>query len=173
MLTNIQIQQTKPEDWEELWPIIQSVIATGETYAFHPESSETEMKNYWMNTDKKCFVALLNNKIVGTYILKENQTGLASHIANASFMVHPHYSGKGIGKALGEHSLLMAKKLGFRGMQFNLVISTNTAAIALWKKLGFQIIGVIPQAFHYRQKEYVDACIMYKDLTIPHNKLYD
>ncbi len=110
------------------------------------------------------FVAEHEGKIVGTYILKPNQIDLGSHIANGSYMVHPEAQGLGIGKKMGEHSLLKAKELGFVGMQFNIVVSTNQAAVRLWKKLGFTIVGTTPQGFLLKNIGYVDTYIMYRAL---------
>lgn len=106
-----------------------------------------------------------DGQIVGTYILKPNQIDLGSHIANASFMVHPKFQGQGIGKKLCEHCLKMAKELGFKAIQFNLVVSTNKAAISVWKRFGFEIIGTIPEAFNnLKLGKLVDAFIMYKKI---------
>ena len=60
-------------------------------------------------------------------------------------MVSPGHSGKGIGQRLGLHDLQEAKKAGYEAMQFNFVISTNQAAVALWQKLGFSIVGTLPK----------------------------
>ena len=59
----------------------------------------------------------------------------------------PAHRGKGIGKLLCAHSLEAAKAAGYRAMQFNLVVSTNTAAIRTWESFGFNRIGVVPEGF--------------------------
>jgi ribosomal protein S18 acetylase RimI-like enzyme len=64
-----------------------------------------------------------------------------------------------------EHSQAEALRLGFRAMQFNMVVVTNLAAVHLWKKHGFQIVGTLPKAFRHRQLGYVDAHVMFKRLT--------
>jgi ribosomal protein S18 acetylase RimI-like enzyme len=79
-------------------------------------------------------------------------------------MVHPDQRGKGIGGDLCRHSLQIAKVLGYRGMQFNLVVSTNTGAVALWQRLGFRIIGTIPGGFKHQKLGYVDAYIMFREI---------
>lgn len=63
-----------------------------------------------------------------------------------------------------EHSQQVAVDVGFRAMQFNLVVSTNEGAIRLWKKLGFQVIGTLPNAFKSQSAGYVDALVMYKEI---------
>jgi ribosomal protein S18 acetylase RimI-like enzyme len=102
--------------------------------------------------------------IVGTYILRPNQSGPGSHVANAAFMVAPDARGMGIGRKMGEHSLSEARRIGFRAMQFNFVVSTNASAIRLWQQLGFKIIGTLPGAFRHPEKGYVDVYVMYRSL---------
>jgi len=151
-------------DENEVWGIFRSVIETGDTYVFDPETPRSDLRKLWFADYMKTYVAEDEGAILGTYILKPNQSGLGSHIANGSFMVHPKAQGKGIGKAMCEHSLIVAKKLGYRAMQFNLVVSTNVGAIKLWEKFGFEIIGTIPDAFDHKTKGFVEAHIMYRAL---------
>jgi len=160
----IEIRKALPSDYDRIWEIIQEVIATGDTYVFDPGSSKEKMLEYWCGQDKHTYIALRNSKIVGTFVIKDNQPGLGSHIANASYMTVPAASGQGIGMAMGEFSLEEAKRLGYRAMQFNIVIKSNERAVRLWKKLGFTIIGEIPEAFNHRRDGLTNAYIMYKKL---------
>jgi L-amino acid N-acyltransferase YncA len=113
----------------------------------------------------RTYVADVKGDIVGTYILKANHPGLGSHVANASYMVHPAAQGMGVGSAMCIHSLAEAQHLGFRAMQFNLVVSTNVAAIHLWNKMGFVIVGTLSEAFHHQDLGYVDAFVLYRSLV--------
>jgi ribosomal protein S18 acetylase RimI-like enzyme len=106
-----------------------------------------------------------DERILGTYILKANQPGLGSHVANAGFMVAPSAQGRGIGRTMGEHCLREAQRLGFRAMQFNFVVSTNETALRLWKDLGFSIVGRLPGAFRHAQEGFVDVYVMYRRLS--------
>jgi len=99
------------------------------------------------------------------YKIVANQRGLGSHVANASFMVDPSCSGRGIGRQMGEHCLEEARRLGYLAMQFNFVVSTNGAAVALWQKLGFAIVGTVPKAFRHSTLGYVDTYVMYRSLA--------
>lgn len=152
------------EDYDAVWNIFSKVIQGGDTYVFSPETNKEELAKHWFAPYMKTFVAEEDGKILGTYILKQNQIDLGSHIANASYMVHPESRGKGVGKVLCEHSLATAKELGFYAIQFNIVVSTNAIAVKLWKKFGFEIIGIVPEAFQHMQKGLVDAYIMYRKL---------
>lgn len=168
----LEIRKALEEDKPQVWEIIKSIIATGDTYIFHPDSSEEKMLAYWFAADKKTYVALwsessaggLNQKIVGTFFLKDNQPDLGSHVANAGYMVSPEARGKRVGRAMAEFSLEEARRLGYRAMQFNFVVKSNEVAVRLWQNLGFEIIGEIPEAFRHAENSLTNAYIMYRKL---------
>lgn len=95
-------------------------------------------------------------EMVGLYILHPNNVGRCGHISNASYAVKSEARGKGIGEILVLHSLAKSKELGFKILQFNAVVSTNTAAIRLYKKLGFTQLGLIPKGFLMKDGTYED-----------------
>jgi L-amino acid N-acyltransferase YncA len=158
------IRNANQDDHEAVWQIIHEVIATGNTYVFAPDSSKEKMLNYWFSEDKYTYVAEDDGKILGTFYLKTNQMDLGSHIVNAGYMVSSEARGKGLGQAMAEFSMEEARRLGYRGMQFNLVVKTNENAVKLWLKLGFEIIGEIPEAYEHSQLGYVNAYVMYQKL---------
>lgn len=158
------IRKTTLRDYDAVWNIFYAVIQTGDTYIFDPETPVEDLQKHWFANYMQTFVAEEEGKVVGTYILKPNQIDLGNHIANASYMIHPHHQGKGIGKLLCEHSLTAAKQTGYHAIQFNIVVSTNTAAIKLWEKFGFEIIGTTPDGFRHKELGLVDSHIMYKKL---------
>ena len=77
-------------------------------------------------------------------------------------MVDPPAQGRGAGRAMGQHCLNEARNAGYLAMQFNFVVSTNTAGVVLWKQLGFDVVGSLPKAFRHRRLGYVDAYVMYR-----------
>jgi ribosomal protein S18 acetylase RimI-like enzyme len=160
----IEIRKATQTDHDKIWEIIKKVIATGDTYVFDPNSSKEKMLAYWFGPDKHTYVAILDNQIVGTFVIKDNQPDLGSHIANGAYMTSPLASGQGIGKSMGEFSLHEAKRLGYKAMQFNIVVKSNDRAVRLWQKLGFNIIGEIPEAFNHRKNGLTNAYIMYRKL---------
>ena len=151
-------------DEEAVWEIIRQVLAGGEAYVFYPDSSRDKMLSYWLAKDKKVFVVLSGETIVGTFTIKPNMPDRASHIANASYMTHPAHEGKGIGLFMANYSLEEAKRLGYTAMQFNIVIKSNERAVRLWKKVGFEIIGEIPDAFNHPRLGMTNAYVMYRKL---------
>ena len=160
----ITIRKAREADFDAIWPIFQQVVQQGDSYTFDPETTTEQAYQIWMAGDLTTFVAIISDEIVGTYILKANQPGLGSHVANAGYMVSNGARGKGVGRAMCEHSLEEARKMGFHAMQFNMVVSTNGSAVALWKKFGFSIIGTLPLAFRHRQLGLVDAYVMHRFL---------
>ncbi len=158
----LEIKLSNNDDFDEIWPVIHEILRTGDTYPFAPETNRDEAFQIWMKKPKATYVARLDGKLVGTYYIKANQPGLGSHVCNCGYMVRADARGKGIGRAMCQHSLVEARKLGFKAMQYNLVVSTNTGAVKLWQDLGFDIIGTLPKAFHHREKGFVDAFVMYQ-----------
>ncbi len=161
------IRQATENDFNGIWSIFQAVVSKGDTYVFSPHATRQDAFDYWFGPGVTSYVAELDGRIAGMYKLIPNQRDLGSHVANASFMVGSDVRGKGMGAALGHHCLDEARKAGFKAMQFNFVVSTNTAAIALWKKLGFKIIGTLPGAFQHLTLGVVDAYVMYRLLDEP------
>ena len=141
------------------------MISKGDSFTFAPDASRELALEDWCSSEKHTFVAVdENEKILGTFYIKANQTGLGSHIANGSYMVAPEARRKGVGRLMGECSIEEAKRLGFHAMQFNFVVKSNENAVRLWKSLGFEIIGEIPDAYRHLEKGLTNAYIMYRKL---------
>jgi len=160
----LQIRRARKEDRQAIWQIFHAVVAGGDTYVFDPNISRRKALAYWLDPKTRCYVALSDLGMIGSYILKANQPGLGSHVANAGFMVSPSARGRGIGRAMAEHCLHEARRLGFRAMQFNFVVATNETALRLWKDLGFKIAGTLPGAFRHSRRGFVDVYVMYRRL---------
>jgi L-amino acid N-acyltransferase YncA len=161
------IRRAQDSDFAGIWEIFHAVVAKGDTYIYDPATTRDEARAIWTAPLGQTWVAVLEgeeNEIVGTYLLRPNYPGLASHVANCGYMVRTDRAGRGIGRALCEHSLATAREAGFLAMQFNLVVSTNTAAVALWQKMGFAIVGTVPKAFQHRELGLVDVHVMHRFL---------
>lgn len=158
------IRRAEGADFDGIWEIFHAVVAKGDTYAYDPNTTKEEARAIWMAPGLSTYVAFLEGEVVGTYILKANQPALGSHVANAGYMVHRDYAGRGIGRALCEHSLEEARRAGFLAVQFNAVVSTNEPAVALWRKIGFAVVGTVPKAFRHRQLGLVDLLVMHRFL---------
>lgn len=159
------LRRATASDTDTIWEIFHAVVVSGDTYAFDPNISREDALAYWLDSSVRCYVAERDGIIAGTYILRPNQPGLGSHIANAAFMVAPSARGLGLGRTMGEHCLGEARRLGFRGMQFNFVVSTNDPAVRLWRQLGFDIVGTLPGVFRHPDKGFVDAYVMFRSLA--------
>lgn len=160
----MEIREATRSDYDAVWDIFHQVVATGDTYVFGPDTPKGDLQKYWFGPSIKTFVLTEGDQVLGTYVIKPNQVDLGSHVANCGYMVNPAFQGKGIGKLLCAHSLEMAKEFGYRAIQFNIVVSTNEAAVHLWQKFGFRIIGTIPGGFNHQTLGYVDAYIMFREV---------
>lgn len=162
----ITIRLYKDNDWPFVWQILEPVFRAGETYAFPRDIAKEEAHKAWVSAPKATYVAVDGEgTILGTYYIKPNQPGSGAHICNCGYIVAENTRGQGIASKMCEHSQHEAVAQGFRAMQYNLVVSSNEGAVRLWKKLGFDIIGRIPEAFRHPTHGYVDAFVMYKRLS--------
>jgi GNAT superfamily N-acetyltransferase/ADP-ribose pyrophosphatase YjhB (NUDIX family) len=151
-------------DAAAVWKIFHAVVAGRDTYAFPPDTGRDVGVGYFIAPGLTAFVAEIDEAVVGMYKLIPNRIGLGAHVANASYMVDPAAAGRGVGRAMGEHSLRIARGLGYDAMQFNFVVSTNRRAVALWQSLGFRIAGTLPRAFRHGTLGLVDAYVMHRFL---------
>lgn len=160
------IRPYQPSDWPAIWPILQSTFASGDTYAYSPDSTEEDIHTAWIDYPQATYVATdAAGQILGTFFIKPNQTGLGDHVCNCGYVVAAAAQGQGIAAAMCEHSQIEAVRLGFLAMQFNLVVSTNERAVRLWKRLGFAVVGTLPGAFRHQKLGRVDAFVMFKTLV--------
>lgn len=158
------IRPATDADADAMGAILEPIIRAGETYALPRDMSCGDALRFWFSPGHEVFVAENGGEIVGTYFLRPNQLGGGSHVCNCGYMTAPAHSGRGIARAMCEHSLAHARHRGFRAMQFNFVVSTNERAIRLWQSLGFETVGRLPQAFLHPSHGYVDALVMYRRL---------
>lgn len=163
---SVIIRRANSEDVEALQQILNEVIADGLTFVYEDVQSIEQTRQMWLVPPVVSYVACdeTSGEVLGAYLIKPNFPGRGSHIANATYMVKSSQRGRGIGRQLGLHSLEMARQAGYRAMQFNAVVSANTAAVTLWQSIGFTRIGTVPNGFRMPDGRYVDLYIMYQPL---------
>lgn len=160
----VEIRGATDDDFDGIWKIFREVVRRGDTYPFSPETTRDEAYEIWVAAPTATYVAVSDDRVVGTYYIKPNQACLGAHVCNAGYMVAPDVRGRGVGRAMCQHSLSEARRLGFTAMQYNFVVATNEGAVGLWLDLGFEIIGTIPDAFKHARLGLVPAHIMYRPL---------
>jgi len=161
----VEIRAARPDDWLQIWPFFRDIVTEGETYAYTDDITAEQAQDLWTpGPDGFTAVAIDGDEVMGAALMQPNRPGRGSHVATASFMVSPAARGHGVGRQLGEYALGWAKDAGFRAMQFNAVVDTNSAAVRLWESLGFDTIGVVPEAFDSATHGLVGLRVMHRPL---------
>ena len=163
----VKIRAFEDADWPAVYAIIREVIEGGETYSYDPAWSEPETRQVWVEPAPSITLVAVDDDgtILGTAHSGPNRPGRGSHVATAAFMVSSRARGQGVGRALGEYVLAWARSAGYRAMQFNAVVETNTAAVRLWHSLGFSTVGVVPEAYDSKAHGLVGLHVMYQKLS--------
>lgn len=160
----MQIRSATSADAAAIWAIIGPTIRAGDTYALDRDMGEEQALAYWFGADKEVFVAEVEGAVLGTYYLRANQAGGGAHVCNCGYMTAAAATGRGIARAMCDHSVERARARGFRAMQFNFVVSSNDRAVRLWQRLGFEVVGRLPGAFDHPAHGFVDALVLYRTL---------
>jgi ribosomal protein S18 acetylase RimI-like enzyme len=158
----MKIRPATAADEDRIWRVLEPIIREGATYPLPRTMPRLAALHYWLAGDHEVFVADDNGAIGGSYFLRANQQGGGSHVANCGYATAVR--GRGVGRALCEHSLHRAKSRGFSAMQFNFVVSTNEVAVHLWQALGFGVVGRLPGAFDHPVHGLVDVLVMFRTL---------
>jgi L-amino acid N-acyltransferase YncA len=163
----MEIRDAAAEDWPKIWPFLRDIVRAGETYTWPTDVTEDVARAMWMAhaLPYRTVVAVDGDTVMGTAKMGPNQLGPGSHVGNGSFMVHPDHGGKGVGRALGQYVVDQSRADGFRAIQFNAVVATNTVAVKLWQSLGFEIIATLPEGYRHATKGYVGLHIMFRSLV--------
>jgi GNAT superfamily N-acetyltransferase len=163
-MTALHIRPARSEDAPAIWRMLEPTVRAGETFALDRDMGEADAISSWPGSDRETFVAEAAGELVGTYYIRPNQAGGGRHVCNCGYLTSPAMRGRGIARAMCLHSIEHARRRGYRGMQFNFVVSSNAPAVSLWTSLGFEIVGRLPAAFEHRTLGYVDALVMFKSL---------
>ncbi len=158
------IRPAEAGDEDAIWSIIEPTLRAGATYPLPRDTSRADALSFWFGGSHDVFVAVNDNAILGTYFICANKRGGGDHVANCGYISAAGAQGKGVGRAMLEHSLECAKTRGYRAMQFNFVVASNTRAVKTWQAYGFDIVGTLPAAFRHPELGFVDALVMFKVL---------
>ncbi len=163
-MSDLTVRPATDDDWPAIWPFFDEIVQAGETYAFPLDLTRETARPWWMEQPPgRTLVAVdVDGAVLGSAKWGPNRPGRGAHVATASFMVDPAAHGRGVGRLLAEHVLAAAQAAGYQGMQFNAVVETNTAAVALWRALGFAVVGTVPGAFDSARHGRVGLHVMYR-----------
>ncbi len=192
MAEAIAIRPATAADNPALWSMLEPVFRAGDTYAMDPEIPRDDALAFWCGGNHSAFIAeapspsthpsrpeFFFDEIssggvaegdggqtapLGTYYICPNHGGGGAHVCNCGFVTAPAARGRGVARAMLVHALDTAREMGYRAMQFNFVVETNTRAIAIWLDHGFEVVGRLPGAFRHPQHGDTDALVMYRHL---------
>jgi GNAT superfamily N-acetyltransferase len=160
----MQVREFVDSDWPQVWAIVRDVVQKRETFPFDPDMPEELARSIWIESKPgRTVVAVEDGRVLGTAKMGPNRGGPGSHVSTASFMVAADSRGRGVGGALCREALSWAKGAGYAGMQFNAVVETNTSAVGLYERNGFQILGTVPRAFEHPTLGRVGLHLMYHE----------
>jgi GNAT superfamily N-acetyltransferase len=161
---NLVLRHADTDDAAAIWEILRPIARGGEHLCLPRDIDRAAAEAYWFAPGHSVFVAEADGRVLGSYWIAANQSGGGAHVANAAYATAPGAQGRGVARAMLEHSLDTAQALGFRAMQFNIVVATNLRAIDLWRSGGFEVVGRLPGAFLHPTEGYVDALVMFRRL---------
>lgn len=159
----VQVRPYEKQDIPAMTAIWNRVVADGRAFPQTDPVADGEAEEFFGSFDH-CGVAVADGRIVGMYEIRPNNIGRCGHISNASYAVDPDCRNMHAGRALVSDSLIQAKNLGYRIMQFNAVVKENANARHLYESLGFNLVGIIPEGFKDLEETYHDICVYYHAL---------
>ncbi|WP_018801596.1 GNAT family N-acetyltransferase [Salinispora arenicola] len=159
------IREFREADWPQVWPILREIARAQDTFAYDPDMSADEAHELWIEPPPGLtVVAVAGDQVLGSAKMGTNRQGPGSHVSTASFIVAADARGQGLGTALCRFAIDWARQRGYASMQFNAVVESNRAAVSVYERLGFRIVGTVPGAFAHPTLGRVGLHIMYKEL---------
>ena len=158
----MDIRDATDADADAIWAVLEPVFRAGDTYAIDRDVTSADALAYWFA--ERTYVAEVAGTMLGTYYIQRNRPGGGAHYCKCGFVTARAAEGRGVARAMLEHALREAKALGFTGMVFNFVVETNTRAVALWQRYGFETVGRVPGAFRHTDGRAADALVMFRAL---------
>ncbi len=158
------IREYAEKDLPEMVAIWNEIVKDGTAFPQEETMDLPSGAEFFASQSRSAVAVGEDGRIAGLYILHPNNVGRCGHICNASYAVKKGSRGLHIGEALVRDCILSAPALGFRVLQFNAVVESNTAARRLYEKLGFTQLGVIPGGFRMKDGHYANICPYYIEL---------
>ena len=160
----VTLRDWREDDWADFEPILREVVEDGRTYTIDRDIDDAAARAFWAEAAHRV-VAESGGVLLGAAKMGPNRPAQGAHVGTASFMVSAAARGRGVGRALGEYAVDWHRRQGFLAIQFNAVVASNHAAVALWRSLGFQVVGTVPEAFALPDGSLDALLVMHLDLT--------
>ena len=160
----LDIREAGRDDFAAIWPIFQAVVADEDTFPHPADISFEDARDYWFAHGARVWNVFVEGKLVASRYIVPNKPALGAHVCNTGVIIAKAWRGKGLGRTLNDFAIAKARELGFAAIQLNFVVATNEASIRICQHNGFEIVGTLPGAFHWKRQRYVDAHVMFLKL---------
>ncbi len=161
----IFIRKLTIEDGEELWNLrLRALKDNPEAFATTYEETLTRGKEQFIQRihpqEDAFYLGAFESGLVGVVYFRRDEGRKSHHKGHVLGMyVQPENRGQGIGKALLQEVITHANLLTGLEQLHLMVVTTNEAARALYRSIGFEVYGTILQAFKLDQ-QYWDEELM-------------
>ncbi|TRX37558.1 GNAT family N-acetyltransferase [Flavobacterium restrictum] len=146
---NIAIRAYQPQDTQAILEIINyNILNSSALYDYEPRTLATQTALFEDKITKgfPVIVAIEANAVVGFGYYSEFRFREAyKFTVEHSVYAAPNCVGKGIGKALLTHLIVLAKNQKLHTM-IGVIDAENTSSIAFHEKFGFEIVGTIKES---------------------------
>jgi GNAT superfamily N-acetyltransferase len=164
-MTKTGIRAAAADDWRAIWSFMRPIVAAGETFSWERDIARRSLARVGATSRP---AAIRRRRPAGRVIVtaesKPDRGGPGAHVSTASFMIDPDHQRKGVGRTPCAHVLETARADGYRVIQFDPAVETNTAAVALWRSFGFKVLATVSEGFHQPLKGYVGFHITHRCL---------
>ncbi|MBP5309893.1 MAG: GNAT family N-acetyltransferase [Lachnospiraceae bacterium] len=167
----VVLRNARPEDSEDLIKYLKKTCGETPYLIREPDeitiTEEKEKQFIQAKIDDErelLLVAFIDGKHVGNCSLMSIAPYRRySHRCDIAIALYKEYCGCGIGKAMLQTVLNVAKSVGYEQAELE-VMAENKDAIAMYEKLGFKKFGTFPDNMKYADESYMDAYWMMKKL---------
>ena len=162
----IIIRPLIPQDEQALIEFFKSFPDEDLLYLRDEVKNPAVIRHWCQNLDYETtlpLIADLEGKIVGDATLHQEKRGWKSHIGTVRAVIHPQYRSKGIGRLLVGELIQIALDIGLVKLDAEFM-AEQTRQIAIFEKMGFVNMAVLPQHVKDLKGESHDLVIMVYDL---------
>lgn len=168
-MSQVTIRFAQPGDAEAMLQVQRAVLAEEQFLmtTLDDFNQTVEGQRKWIQTKRgnereTIIIAEVNTTLVGWLVFQSPDRKRLAHTGSFGMMVAKEHRRRGVGKQLLTELLTWAKQNPLIEKVSLGVFSTNTAAISLYKKMGFVEEGRKVKEIKMSHSNYIDDVLMYQ-----------